>query len=99
MDHVNEAAERPMVRVDTAETEPQYVRVPLYAASTALRQAEQAVGEIVAKLRDAEAERDDLARKLGAQQDMIDRLSSEREYRTRHVRALTASVEVGREHP
>ena len=61
------------------------------AVSVAIRQAEQAVDEINARLRDAEQQRDDLARKLGAQQDVIDRLTGEREYRSRHVRDLLAA--------
>lgn len=97
MDNVNEEASGPMARTDTTSTMEPTVAVRRSAARTALRLAEQAADEINAKLRDAEVERDELARKLGAKQDMIDRLTSERDYRTRHVRAMIEATETGRD--
>lgn len=94
VNHQNDEADTKASPVTmTAETEPQYVRIPKYAVGTAVRQAKQAVEEINAKLRDAERERDELARKLGSYQDMVDRLTGERNYRTKHVRALLGSIE------
>lgn len=83
------ASQRPMSNSEQAEPG---VVIPRSAARTAIRQAEQAADEINARLRDAEQRRDDLARQLGAQQEMVDRLLSEREYRTRHVRNLQAAI-------
>ena len=54
----------------------------------ALRLAEQAVDDINMKLREAEQVRDDFARRLGSQQGLVDQLTVEREYRSRHVRSL-----------
>lgn len=98
MDNFNEEAGRPMSRTDTNTATSQEPTVPVRrsTARVALRFAEQAADEINAKLRDAETERDELARKLGAQQDMIDRLQSERDYRSRHVRDLMAVFPVDR---
>lgn len=67
------------------------ITLPAYAARTALKLAEGAVDEINARLRAAEEDRDELVRKLGRQQEMVDRLLSERDYRTRHVRTLLAA--------
>lgn len=82
-------AQRPMSNSEQAEPG---VTIARSALRTAIRQAEQAADEINARLRDAEQQRDNLARQIGAQQDMVDRLLSEREYRTRHVRALLAAA-------
>ena len=97
MDNINEEAGRPMMsRQDTDSTQEPNVSVRRSTARVALRFAEQAADEINAKLRDAEIERDELARKLGAQQGMIDRLQSEHDYRSRHVRDLMAVSEADR---
>lgn len=83
------AADAPMSNCEKAEPG---VTIAHSALRTAIRQAEQAADEINARLRDAEQQRDNLARQLGAQQDMVDRLAGERDYRTRHVRALLAAA-------
>ncbi len=70
------------------------VMIARHAARTAIRFAEQAADEINVRLRDAEQERDNFARKLGVQQDVVDRLRAEREYRTRHVREMLAACDV-----
>jgi predicted DNA-binding protein (UPF0251 family) len=70
------------------------LRLRPHVVRTALRQAEQAADEINARLRDAEQDRDDLARKLGVSQDTVDRLLSERLYRSKHIRELQAAQPV-----
>jgi hypothetical protein len=75
------------VQANAGRSEPT-VAVPAHAAQTSFRQAEAAVNEINARLRDAEQTRDNLARRLGAQQDMVDRLLVELEYLSRHVRLM-----------
>lgn len=92
---INEDDNRPMAVDAGAERTPPTVIIPKYALRTAIHQAERAVEEMQARIRDAETERDDLARKLGAQQDMIDRLTGERDYRTRHLRALQSPSNTG----
>ena len=69
------------------------VTIPRHAARTALRVAEQAVDDITRTLRDAEQQRDDLARRLGDAQRKVDTLTGEMNYRTRHVRDLSAAAD------
>ena len=76
--------------MNSSAAEPGIV-LPRHAANEAVKLAERSVDDINALLRDAERQRDELARKLGAQQDMVDRLLGEREYRSRHVRELLAA--------
>lgn len=63
---------------------------------TALRLAEQAVDEINTRLREAETERNSHARSVGDLQQKVDRLTAEREYRTKHVRELMDLPGIGR---
>lgn len=94
MDDSKNEAESPVTQTDTVTSASKQVsvQVPRYAVRSALHLAERSVDEINAKLRDAETERDDLARKLGAQQDIVDHLLGERDYRTMHARDLAASL-------
>lgn len=69
------------------------VTVSVHAARTALRMAEQAVDEINTRLREAEHERDFHARMVGEQQATVQRLTAEREFRTKHVRDLMAATQ------
>ena len=96
MDNFKDEAGQPMGQSAINANQEATAAVRRSTVRVALRFAEQAADEINAKLRDAEIERDELARKLGAQQDMIDRLQSERDYRSRHVRDLMAVSEAGR---
>jgi hypothetical protein len=82
----------PMTGSDTKgnQSEPG-ITLPCSSAKLALRMAERSVDEINAKLRDAERSRDDLARQVGSQQDIVDRLLSEREYLSRHVREMESA--------
>ncbi len=75
---------------NTAERGLPKFAIPRHALRAALEMAENAVNEIVSRIRSAEQERDQLARRIGVQQDQIDRLNGEREYRSRLVRDLTA---------
>ncbi len=79
--------------VNTAERARPTVAVPSHVVGTALRMAENAVNEIVSRICIAEQERDQLARRIGVQQDQIDRLNGEREYRSRLVRELKAATD------
>ena len=100
MDSESDASNRPdgpIVTHAAAQGQPDAKRqptvsIPRHALRIALRQAELAADEINAKLRDAEIERDQLARRLGVQQGIVDRLTGERDYRSLHVRSLEAAA-------
>ena len=70
------------------------VTVFRWAARTALAVAEKAADAVVRQLREAEQERDQLARRVGGLQSRIDALCSERDYHTRLIRELGAALEV-----
>ena len=74
------------------------VTISRSAQRAALRVAEKAADEVIQQLRDAEQERDQLARRIGSLQARIDALGSDREYHTRLVRGLLAATE-SREFP
>ena len=79
--------------VNSASPSQPAVAVPRHALRTAIRLAEQAAEEIVKRIREAEQERDNLARRVGAQQELIDGLNGEGEYRSRHLLDLQAALD------
>ena len=74
-----------------APTEPG-VTLRRHTVRAAISVAEHAADESNLRLREAEQQRDDLARRLGEMQRKVDVLLAERENRTRHVRDLLAAV-------
>ena len=75
-------------RPGQAEAQRPDAKIPLWALNRVTQQAECAVDETTAQLRDAEKTRDDLARQLGAQQELIDRLQFEMDRRSQLLRQL-----------
>lgn len=68
------------------------VTIPRYALNEAISNAERVADDILTKLREAEAQRDDHVRAAGEAQARIDALSTELNRRTRHVRRLLAAA-------
>lgn len=78
-----------MARAESAQASAEPgVKISAQAARIAALQAEEAVRDTQTRLKDAELERDTLARRLGHAQDKVDRLYDEIEHRTSHARNL-----------
>ena len=68
------------------------VTIPHSALRQAAANAEQAADDIQRQIKTAEAERDNLVRRVGSLQREIDTMMAERNARTHHVRTLLAAI-------